>query len=161
MAQYAEEHRMEPSEATYYQRALVTYRNLLSAYLREYQRWGTADIPPMVVVGISNLRREIMHVKGLLRSHTIPVSDADIDDGTLDERAQEIAHQRELLKIHRRRLASLLHQRAGFSSPNVPTHLDVELAEVRQEIRQIKAILQNWGVMTDDLPPEQTPATQA
>lgn len=146
---------MNRNEANYHLRALAVYRNLLTAYLHEYQAWGAPDIPPKIVTGISILRQDIMEVKGLLRSHNIAVANAEIDEGPVDERPANIAHQRELLKIYRQRLASVLRQRAAAFSTNVPSHLDVELTDLRQKIAQTKAILQNWNVHTDDLPADE------
>jgi hypothetical protein len=145
---------MDTQEIAYQQRTLAAFRRILAAYLNEYDAWGAPDVPPLIANNIASFRREIMYIKSFLRSQDLQVSDDAIDDGPVDQRAQEIAHQRKLLTIYRRRLASLLQQRAQMhaSAISIPTHIDVEMADTRQHIKETKAILEHWGVMIDEIP---------
>jgi hypothetical protein len=137
---------MDTPEIAYQQRTLAAYRRILAAYLREYDAWGAPDVPPRIANDIANFRREIMHIKAFLRSQNLQVIDDPVDDGSADERAQEIAHQRNLLTIYRRRMAVLLTQRAQAHASTVPTNIESELADLRQHIKETNAILEQWGI---------------
>jgi hypothetical protein len=139
---------MDIPEITSKQRTLAAYRRILAAYLREYDAWGAPDVRPLIANDITLFRREIMHIKAFLRSQQLQVTDAPLDDGPADERAQEIANQRELLTIRRRRLAGLLKQRAQVYASSIP-QLDMEIADIRQHINETKAILEHWGITVD------------
>ena len=147
---------MDTPEIAYQQRTLAAYRRLLVAYLREYDAWGAPDVPPRIANDIANFRREIMHIKAFLRSQHLQVIDDPVDDGSADERAQEIAHQRNLLTIYRRRLAILLKQRAQGNVSVTPTNIELELADLRQHIKETKAILEHWGITDDTLLTDET-----
>ncbi len=137
------------------QKLLSMYRALLAAYLRQHEQWVRPQIPVLLSTSISVLRGHILEVKGRLRGWKIEVHDHSDDQDPNDDRRDEIQHQRELLKIHRRNLATYLAQQKQLPIGQSPPILVNSLDHIRSEIQRIKAILRGWRVTVDDLPEEE------
>jgi hypothetical protein len=65
---------------------------------------------------------------------------------------EEIKDQQELLTAHRRSLFELLRQRALITAPFVPPAIATGIQDARNQIRQLKKNLRDWGVTIDDHP---------
>jgi hypothetical protein len=142
-------------DITRHQKLLAMYRSLLVEYLLQHQQWPHTELPGYISASINVLRRHIMMTKGTLRGWKIAVSDLPDDEGPNDDIASKIQHQRNLLKIHRRNLATYLRQQKQLPAGQAPPMLVNGLDQVRSEIQRIKAILRGWGVPVDDLPEEE------
>src|SRR5262249_48998760 len=94
----------DKTDIEYQQRLLLMYRSLLTEYLRQRDLWDRAEIPDFLSNGISVVRKHILDVKGRLRGWRIAVTDHPDDEGPDDDLASEIAHYRNLLRIHRTNL---------------------------------------------------------
>src|SRR5262245_45422235 len=64
----------------------------------------------------------------------------------------EIAEIQQRLKICRRTLSHYLEQEAKLGSAHVPPGTIHGILEARENIRQLKATLQSWGVVVQDHP---------
>lgn len=65
---------------------------------------------------------------------------------------EDIAHQKNLLTIHRRNLAHYLGQQAAFGTAFTPPVVAHGITEARSNIQRIKGILRGWGIIVDDHP---------
>jgi hypothetical protein len=136
------------------QKLLAMYRGLLAEYLRQHQQWARTEVPGFLSTGISVLRGHILDTKGTLRGWKIAIDDHPDDQGPDDDVGSEVEHQRTLLKIHRRNLATYLQQAQHFPAGQVPAMVVNSLDHVRGELQRIKAILRGFGVVVDELPGE-------
>jgi hypothetical protein len=144
------------SEIIRHQKLLAMYRDLLTEYLRQADMWDTIETPAFVRTGISNLRSNILDLKGTLRGWKVAVVDNPIDEGPRDAIAAEVESQRQLLQIHRTNLSLYLKQQAQYDPDEAPPIVIHSLNLNRNAIQRIKAILRGWGVSVDDLPEEET-----
>ncbi len=133
-----------------HQKLLVMYRSLLAEYLRQHQEWERTEVPGFLSVGITMLRGHILEVKGRLRGWKIEVHDHPDDQGPNDDIGDEVQHQRNLLKIYRRNLATYIQQRQQFPPGQVPATLVNAIEGTQGQVQSIKAILGSFGVMVDD-----------
>jgi hypothetical protein len=150
---------MMPSqeEIIHHQKLLAMYRSLLSEYLHQQALWDRTEVPSFLTNGISVIRRNILDVKGTLRAWKVLVSDHPDDEGLEDDVAEEVAHQRKILKIYRTNLTLYLNQQAQFDNRQVPAQIVNSIHQARTEIQRIKAILRSLNVLVDDLPDEDEP----
>jgi len=65
---------------------------------------------------------------------------------------EDIIAQQNLLRTHRRTLAVFLDQRAKHGSVHMPPSIAHGIDEARDQIREIKKTLRNWGVAVEDHP---------
>jgi len=65
---------------------------------------------------------------------------------------EDIAHQQNLLQIHRRNLAHYLRQSAQHGATGAPVSVLNGILDTQNEIQRIKAILRGWGVAVEDQP---------
>src|SRR5689334_9080218 len=63
---------------------------------------------------------------------------------------ESVAHQHELLQLHRRTLQHYLTQRATFTMAYAPPSVSQGIFEARENIRRIKRILRGWGIQAED-----------
>jgi hypothetical protein len=70
----------------------------------------------------------------------------------------DIAAQQALLRAHRRTLGVLLEQQAAIGAAFAPPALAGGIAEAREAIARVKAVLRGWGVSAEDLPDDEKPA---
>src|SRR5215208_6383144 len=112
----------------HHQKLLAMYRSLLAEHLRQHQQWRRTEVPGFLSTGVTILRRHIMETKGTLRGWKVEINDHPDDQGSDDDIGSEVEHQRGLLKIHRRNLATYLRQHeqlpAGQSPPMLVNSLD-------------------------------------
>jgi hypothetical protein len=73
---------------------------------------------------------------------------------------EDIAHQRNLLAIHRRNLAHYLYQQARLGPAQTPIGTLNGIGEERENIRRVKGILRGWGQSVDDHPDDTTPPAE-
>jgi tetratricopeptide (TPR) repeat protein len=66
--------------------------------------------------------------------------------------ADDTADRQQLLATHRRTLAHYLNQQAMLGPAYAPPALAHGIAEAREQIRQLKVALRDWGVAVEDLP---------
>lgn len=139
----------------HHQKLLVMYRSLLAEYLRQRQQWERTEVPGFLSAGITTLRGHILEAKGTLREWKIEVNDHPDDQGPDDDIGSEVEHQRNLLKVHRRNLATYLRQQQQLPAGQTPaTHINA-IEDTQRQIQGIKAILRGFGVAVDDLPEEE------
>jgi hypothetical protein len=143
------------ADINYQQKLLSMYRGLLAEYLQQRELWDTTEIPDFLRTGISAIRRQIVDVKGRLRGWKIVVDDHPDDEGPDDNLAGEVAHHRNLLKIHRTNLELALRQQELFGERDIPPRVIYTLQNTRSEIQRIKAILRGWNIAVEDLPEEE------
>jgi hypothetical protein len=136
------------------QKLLSMYRSLLAEYLRQRDLWDRFEVPDFLSTGISNIRGDIVDVKGRLRGWKVAVADHPDDEGPDDELVVRVQQHRELLKIHRRNLEIYLKQQKHFGEGQVPPMIVHGLQDNRSEIQKIKAILRRWNIAVEDLPGE-------
>jgi hypothetical protein len=136
------------------QKLLTMYRGLLAENLRQHRQWPRTEVPEFLSVGIARLRGHILETKGTLRGWKIAIDDHPDDQGPDDDIGGEAEHQRKLLKIHRRNLATYLQQAQQFPAGQAPPMIVNSLDHARGELQRIKAILRGFGVVVDDLPGE-------
>ena len=142
-------------EVMYQQKLLAMYRSLLTEYLRQKQLWDKTEVPEFLSTGIAVIRHHILNTKGELRGWKVAVADHPDDEGSSNELAGEVAHQRKLLKIHRTNLRIYLKQQEQFLKHQTPPTIIHSIDNARNEIRRIKAILRGWNVAVEDLPEEE------
>jgi hypothetical protein len=65
---------------------------------------------------------------------------------------EEITNQKELLTVYRRNLAQYLRRRAMFGPAYVPPEVDNGIYDAGINIRRIKELLREWGVVVEDQP---------
>ena len=138
-----------------HQKLLAMYRSLLDEYLHQYQQWRGSKVPRFFNSGIPMLRSHILEIKGTLRGWKIEVNHHPDDEDPNADIGFKVQHQLELLKIHRRNLATYLAQQKQIPTGQAPPVLVNSLDHVRNEIQRVKAILRGWGVVVDDLPEEE------
>ena len=68
---------------------------------------------------------------------------------------EDILGQEELLAAYRQTLRTHLRQRATLSTAYTPPGVLQGIAEARANIRRIKSVLRNWGVVVDDHPDDE------
>jgi hypothetical protein len=134
---------------------LNMYRNLLAEYLQQQKQWEWMEVPEFLRTGIEVLRSHIVNVKGTLRGWKLEISDHPDDQGPNSDIIGDIQHQRELLTIYRRNLATYLENQKQFTTGQAPPMLINSLENTRNEIQRIKGILRGYGVAVDDLPEEE------
>jgi hypothetical protein len=78
-----------------------------------------------------------------------------------DPSEEEIAQQRELLAIYRRRLARNLIQLAQLGESFAPPAIFEGIHEARGNIQRIKTTLRGWHIIVEDHPDDKAPAGQA
>jgi hypothetical protein len=137
------------------QKLLSMYRGLLAEYLRQKQHWERAEVPEFLSTGIQVLRGHILDTKGTLRGWRIETSDHPDDQGPDNDIGREVQHQRKLLKIYRRNLATYVLQRAQLAPDQASPSLVNSIINTRAEIQRIKAILRGFGAAVDDTPEEE------
>lgn len=142
------------TEIEYQRKLLPVYRSLLAEYLRQRDLWDRTEIPDFLSTGISVVRKHILDVKGRLRGWKIAVADHPDDEGPDDDLAGEIAHYRNLLRIHRTNLEVYRDQQKQFDVGKMPPAIVHALQKTRSEIQRIKAILRGWNIAVEDLPEE-------
>jgi len=74
---------------------------------------------------------------------------------------EDIAHQQNLLEIHRRNLAQYLKQQGLIGEAFVPPMIVNGIRESRENIQRIKGILRGWGENVKDLPDDSAPDAPA
>src|SRR6478672_5531751 len=67
---------------------------------------------------------------------------------------EDIAHQQNLLEIHRRNLAQYLKQQGLIGEAFAPPMIINGIRMERENITRVKGILRGWGEQIDDLPDE-------
>jgi hypothetical protein len=72
----------------------------------------------------------------------------------------DIAHQQNLLAIHRRNLQHYLAQQARLGSAQTPIGTLNGIEEERANIRRLKGILRGWGQTVDDHPNDVAPPAE-
>jgi hypothetical protein len=72
-----------------------------------------------------------------------------------EERSEEARSQEELLKTHRTTLAHYLEQQAKLGSAHIGPGIAHGIIEARNNIRQIKRLLKDWGVDVADYPDDE------
>src|SRR5262245_22594400 len=73
--------------------------------------------------------------------------------------SDDIAHQQNLLTIHRRNLAHYLRQQTTLGGPAyIPPGVANGIEEERANIRRLKGILRGWGQSVEDHPDDVAPA---
>jgi hypothetical protein len=142
-------------DIAHHQKLLAMYRGLLAEYLRQRELWDRTQIPDFLRAGIAILRDNIVKLKGLLRGWNVAIDDHPNDEGPNDDLAGQVQHQRNLLKIHRRNLATYLRQQEQFPENQAPIAIVNSIQNTRDEIQRIKAILRGWNVPVDDVPGEE------
>jgi hypothetical protein len=143
------------ADINYQQKLLSMYRSILAEYLRQCNLWEKRKVPIFLSSKILVIRSYIVDVKGCLRGWKIAVSDHPDDEGSDDDRASEVAHYRDLLKVYRQRLPIHLKQQEQFGENLAPPMIIHELQNARSEIQRIKAILRAWNIVVEDLPEEE------
>jgi hypothetical protein len=143
------------AEIEYQQKLLSMYRSILAEYLRQYDLWQKKKAPIFLSSKILVIRSYIVDVKGCLRGWKIAIADHPDDEGSDDDRASEVAHYRDLLKVYRQRLPIHLKQQEQFGEHLAPPMVIHELQNARSEIQRIKAILRAWNIAVEDLPEEE------
>jgi hypothetical protein len=138
----------------YNQKLLTMYRDLLSEFLRQHEQWSYAETPEFLSRNIVEARRNIMNIKGTLRSWSVTVNDQPNDQDNKEDLMPEIIHQSQLLKIYRKNLPLYLNQKEQFAENQVPPHIINSIHKARTEIQRIKAILRGWNIPVEDLPGE-------
>jgi hypothetical protein len=136
------------------QKLLSMYRSLLAEYLRQRDLWDRFEVPDFLRTGISNIRGDIVDVKGRLRGWKVAVADHPDDEGPDDDLVVRVQHHRKLLKIHRTNLETYLKQQEQFGEGLSPPIVIYTLQSTRSEIQRIKAILRAWNIVVEDLPGE-------
>ena len=142
-------------EVSYQQKMLAMYRALLAEYLRQNKQWDIRETPTFLQTGISTLRHHIMEVKGILRGWKVAVNNHSDDEGSNEDLAGKITHQRRLLKIYRENLSVYLKRRESYDEEQVPLAIIHSINEARSDIQRIKAILRGWNVEVEDMPGEE------
>jgi hypothetical protein len=141
-----------------HQKQLDMYRSLLAEYLRQHRQWERAEVPGFLSVGITTIRGHILDLKGRLRGWAIEVDDHPDDQGPDEDIGDEVQHQRALLKIHRRNLATYTRQQQHLPAGQPPVPLVNAIEGTRSEIQRIKAALRGFGAAVEDLPEEEVGA---
>jgi hypothetical protein len=136
------------------QKLLAMYRGLLAEYLRQHQQWPRPEVPGFLSAGIAVLRGHILETKGTLRGWKIAVDEHPDDQGPDDDIGREVEHQRDLLQIYRRNLATYLRQAEQFPAGQAPAMIVNSIHEARTELQRVKGILGGFGVVVEDLPAE-------
>jgi hypothetical protein len=145
----------DQAEIEYQQKLLSMYRGILAEYLRQCNLWEKRKVPIFLRSEILVIRHHIVDVKGYLRGWKIAVADHPDDEGPDDDRASDVAHYRDLLKVYRQRLPIHLKQQEQFGENLAPPMVIHELQNARSEIQKIKAILRGWNIPVEDLPGEE------
>ena len=141
-------------QITYHQRLLAMHRRILQAYLVERDQWPQSDVPLVLRSAIRHTRNQILTSKGMLRGWNIPVGDEPTDNDGDDQFAEQVAHQRTLLQVHRTQLAILEQQRDNYPVEQVPAHVLQTISERELAIEQITTLLRGWNVPDDSpIPP--------
>jgi hypothetical protein len=136
------------------QKLLMACRRVLAAYLEQIRLWDAHDLPEPIHNGMRYLQDNIREIKATLRAWKVLVEDQPDDEVPINELADQIAHERELLKIHRQTLVIEREQKAQFDERDVPSHLVRTIQERLHAIKRIKAMLRGWNVSVEDLPGE-------
>jgi hypothetical protein len=68
---------------------------------------------------------------------------------------EQVAHQRQLLEVHRTTLGHYLTQLAIAGSAHARPEVSHGIREARAGISKAKAALRGWGVVVEDLPDDQ------
>jgi hypothetical protein len=136
------------------QKLLMACRRVLAAYLEQSHLWDAHDLPEPIRNGMCYLQDNIREIKATLRAWNVLVEDQPDDEVPINELADQIAHQRELLKIHRQTLVIEREQKAQFDERDVPSHLVRSIQERLHAMKRIKAMLRGWNVSVEDLPGE-------
>lgn len=136
------------------QKLLAMHRGLLAEYLRQHRQWPRAEVPELLSTGIAVQRAHILDIKGTLRGWNIKADDHPDDQGPDDDIGGQVAHQRKLLQIHRRNLATYLRQAEQFPAGQAPATVVNSLHDTRGEMQRIKGILRGFGVEVEDMPGE-------
>jgi hypothetical protein len=136
------------------QKLLRAYRRILAEYFEQSHLWDAQELPVPIRNSMSYLQGNIREIKATLRAWNVPVEDQPGDEEELpaNELADQIAHQRKLLKIHRQTLKIERGQKAQFDERDIPARLIRSIQERLDAIRRIKALLRGWNVSVDDLP---------
>jgi hypothetical protein len=71
-------------------------------------------------------------------------------------RQEEIAQLQKLLETHRRTLSHYLNQQAALGTAHAPPAITSGIYEARENIKQIKRTLREWGVPARDRPGDET-----
>lgn len=141
------------------QRILQAHRRRLADLLIQRATSGEVNATPGVIGDIRGTRAEIRRVKAILRGWAVSVADHP-DDDTWEPRTasdgghtqEAIAIQDDLLQAHRRRLADLLKQKATTGDANAALDVLDGIRSARSQIRRIKQILREWGMVVTDHP---------
>lgn len=70
----------------------------------------------------------------------------------MDISLEDIAQQKELLRLHRQTLAHFLQQQAALGTAFTPPAVANGIRETREQIRHVKQTLRDWGVAAEDMP---------
>src|SRR4051812_7359460 len=133
-------------QIAYQQRLLAMHRRILQAYLAERAQWPPSDIPPVLQSAIRGVRRNIHTCKGLLHGWNVTVLDETTDTDSDDDFAQEVAHQRGLLQIHRHHLAIVEQKYVGYADVDIPAPVLLDVSARQQAVEQITTLLRGWNV---------------
>lgn len=136
------------------QKLLMACRHVLAAYLEQSRLWDAQEIPETIRNGMKYLQSDIQEIKATLRAWNVLIEDHPNDMESINELADRIAHQRQLLNIHRQTLVIEREQKAQFDERDVPSHLARSIQERLGAIKRIKAILRGWNASVEDLPGE-------
>jgi hypothetical protein len=136
------------------QKLLMACRRVLATYLEQSYLWDAHDLPEPIRNGMRYLQDNIREIKATLRAWNVLVEDQPDDEVPINELADQIAHERELLKIHRQTLVIEREQKAQFDERDVPSHLVRSIQGRLHAIKRIKAMLRGWNVSVEDLPGE-------